>query len=190
MPGFVRFGSMRLACSIALLFVVTGCWTAPPRTAAPPDTLSESSDHALKRFAGFPHQTNADPENALDSLESQRDQITMTALYDAFGVNAPTINGRDRIRLTDVSCNRAQHFCEARDAITGERAVTVGPHADALIGELEDLDREPTTTPRCNALGCKVGAIACFTDRHDEDGFGGVDQDKGRIWTCDDSRRR
>jgi hypothetical protein len=184
----------------ALLIACSGPKTGPSPTADVGGSTSTSGvdDHALTRIKPPVLMHGAEVENAWNSPESAQDKIVMQALEGLkHGEDLATsckLGGKCGVDLTELRCDRKAMTCLAKSwAEPGSEPPTLSATEDAarkIIDTLSQLDKLPTVRPRCDADGCKLAAISCFSDRHDEKGFGGADVDKGSVYTCDDSRRK
>jgi hypothetical protein len=183
---------------LALLTMVAAACSSPSSRApsTPTPTPTTAADHPLTRIQAPALSHGATPENAAGSPEATRDQ----AIIDALGAfrdgdtsaSQCRTGGKCGVDLVDLQCDRGKLVCEARlwaePGTQGKQLTVRDADAGKIIAALEQLD-QASPNHRCDATGCKLAAISCFRDRHDEKGFGGSDADKGAITTCDDSRR-
>ncbi len=123
-------------------------------------------------------------ENPAGSRASARDKQLDDALSAAFAGDTASWckqGGECWTEVRDVACDRAAATCTATgaaDVVDPESPFALsarGKAARALITQLAQRSW-------CDADRCRLGAIACFTDRHDE--LAGR-RDAHRTYTCE-----
>jgi hypothetical protein len=177
-----------------------GLLVAPARSSTTgPAAPAVAPDHDLTRIERPAVVHGVDPQNTWHSPEAARDEAVFQAL-EAFhdgdtGASRCRVGGRCGVDLVGLACDRKTLTCDAATwteaGAPGTTMSVRGADARRVIDALEELDRLPAlhAAPRCDGDGCRLAAISCYRDRHDEDGFGGADFANGAIATCDDSRR-